>query len=144
AALQSMFGDRAGDVLHDDASRMLWREIGERALLPDAPVLWRLSVPPASGADVIVAITAAAAAECIADWAGGRVWVALDRAEELLVRGAAAAVGGHATLFAAPPDVRQTVAVFPPLPPALAALQQRVRHGFDPAGILNRGRMGPV
>ena len=144
AALHSMFGDRAGDVLHDDASRMLWREIGERALLPDTPVLWRLSAPPAAAAGVIATIAAAADAEFLADWAGGRVWVALDRAEEPLVRGAAAAAGGHASLFAAPSDVRRTVPVFPPLPPALAALQQRVRHGFDPAGILNRGRMGPV
>jgi glycolate oxidase FAD binding subunit len=33
------------------------------------------------------------------------------------------------------------VPVFPPLPPALAALQARVRAAFDPACLFNPGRM---
>jgi glycolate oxidase FAD binding subunit len=31
--------------------------------------------------------------------------------------------------------------MFQPLPPALLALHQRLKHSLDPLGILNRGRM---
>ena len=44
-------------------------------------------------------------------------------------------------LFAAPQEYRRVVRVFPPLPDALAALSERVRAQFDPAGILNPGIM---
>jgi glycolate oxidase FAD binding subunit len=33
------------------------------------------------------------------------------------------------------------VPVFQPAAPAVAALTARLKHGFDPAHILNRGRM---
>jgi glycolate oxidase FAD binding subunit len=33
--------------------------------------------------------------------------------------------------------------VFQPLAPTLLALHQRLKHVFDPHGILNRGRMYP-
>jgi glycolate oxidase FAD binding subunit len=37
--------------------------------------------------------------------------------------------------------VRRNVDVFPPQQTGLANLSERVRHGFDPKNILNRGRM---
>jgi glycolate oxidase FAD binding subunit len=37
--------------------------------------------------------------------------------------------------------LRRSVPVFEPQPPALAALAARVKDGFDPRHILNRGRM---
>jgi glycolate oxidase FAD binding subunit len=37
--------------------------------------------------------------------------------------------------------VRAAVPVFQPEPPALAALARRVKESFDPANILNPGRM---
>jgi glycolate dehydrogenase FAD-binding subunit len=58
-----------------------------------------------------------------------------------LVHATVAAVGGHATLIRAPAAVRAKVDVFPPEPPALAALTRRIRKGFDPQGVLNAGRM---
>ena len=53
------------------------------------------------------------------------------------IRGRVEAAGGHATQFRGG-DRRAT---FHPLPPALAAIQRRLKAEFDPAGIFNPGRM---
>jgi glycolate oxidase FAD binding subunit len=41
----------------------------------------------------------------------------------------------------APASVRAAVDVFEPEAPAIAALNKRVKDGFDPKGVLNPGRM---
>ncbi len=51
---------------------------------------------------------------------------------------------GHATLVKASAALRRAVAVFEPQPPPLAALSWRVKEAFDPANILNPGRMLPI
>jgi len=48
---------------------------------------------------------------------------------------------GHATLMRAPEAVRAAVDVFEPEAPALARLTAGLRASFDPAGVLNPGRM---
>ena len=50
---------------------------------------------------------------------------------------------GHATLIRGPAALRNAVPVFEPLAPAVAALTARVKDGFDPKRILNRGRLYP-
>jgi glycolate oxidase FAD binding subunit len=57
------------------------------------------------------------------------------------IRSAFKAFGGHATLIRAPESLRQSVAVFEPQPPALAALTRRVKTSFDPQRVLNPSRM---
>jgi len=82
--------------------------------------------------------------QCLFDWAGGLVWLELAPSEdagERVVRGALADTGGHATLIRAEPAVRAAVPVFQPQAAALAALTRRLKQSFDPAGILNPGRM---
>ena len=49
--------------------------------------------------------------------------------------------GGHATLMRATPAVRAQTAAFQPQPDAVALLSARVKEKFDPAGILNPGKM---
>jgi glycolate oxidase FAD binding subunit len=77
-----------------------------------------------------------------ADWGGSLVWICTgasgDRAPE--VRALAGRVGGRATLFRAPPgaDAR----IWPPLEPAVAALNARIKASFDPLGLFNPGRLG--
>jgi glycolate oxidase FAD binding subunit len=92
--------------------------------------LWRLSLPQTAPIPALGDVLAW-------DWAGSQVWLRSDRPAAEIWRGAAA-VGGHATLFqgAAP-----GAAVFQPLGPALLALHQRLKAAFDPAGVLNPGRM---
>ncbi len=46
--------------------------------------------------------------------------------------------GGHATLFR---GGDKSAGVFHPLPPALAAIERKLKLTFDPAGIFNPGRM---
>ena len=61
-----------------------------------------------------------------------------DVIEQLLV---CLAAGGHLTVLATPPDVELTPAeVWGPSRPA-AALMRSIQQRFDPAGILNPGRL---
>lgn len=144
---ESLTGAVAGagefSLLDHPQSTALWREIRDGLLLPRAGVVWRLSVPPAVGADVAARIAAATPSEVLFDWAGGLLWVTLATAlsQQTPVRGAIGATGGHATLVRAAAAERQGAAVFEPLPAALAALTRRVKESFDPSGILSPGRM---
>jgi glycolate oxidase FAD binding subunit len=136
----------AAGQLGEDDTRWLWREVRDVncfAAEPDRP-LWRLSVPPLEGAKVAARILEQADGQCLFDWAGGLVWLELAASEdagEAIVRAALADTGGHATLIRAEPAVRAAVAVFQPQPAPLAALTRRLKESFDPAGILNPGRM---
>jgi glycolate oxidase FAD binding subunit len=78
------------------------------------------------------------------DWGGGLIWAAMPYADEpdaASIRGAVASLGGHATLVRAPAAIRASVDVFEPEAAGLAALNKRVKEGFDPKGVLNPGRM---
>jgi glycolate oxidase FAD binding subunit len=148
------------EELHSLRSAILWREIRDVVhLLPDlSRLLWRLSVPPASGARVVREVmppprsgggqgggrTASAPLDYFYDWSGGLIWLALpatDDASAAAIRAAVVRHGGHATLMRAPAATRLAVPVFEPQPAALAALTRRVKDSFDPRRILNPGRM---
>jgi glycolate oxidase FAD binding subunit len=143
-ALLKEFG--AVTLLDEKQSRALWRSI--RYVMPFTTAmartrpLWRISVAPRRGHEIARAITPAA--QMFYDWAGGLVWVAMPFAGEpdaTAIRGAVAALGGHATLVRAPAAVRASVEVFAPEEPAVRALGKRVKESFDPKGVLNPGRM---
>ena len=142
-ALLGPFG--AVEELHSKNSATLWREIREvRAFADDSRPLWRLSVPPASGAAAAARVAEAADVRALFDWGGGLVWLAVDGAPdagEVPVRAAAMAVGGHATLVRADAPTRAARAVFQPQATGLAALTARIKRAFDPTGVLNPGRM---
>ena len=146
AALRALLG-RFGAVeeLHSKNSATLWREIRDvHPFAGDDRPLWRLSVPPASGADAAARVAAGADVDVLFDWGGGLVWLAVGGAPdagEAAVRAAAAAVGGHATLVRADAPTRAARAVFQPQAQGLAALSTRIKRAFDPAGVLNPGRM---
>ena len=142
-ALLGRFG--AVEELHSKNSATLWREIRDvRAFADDGRPLWRLSVPPASGAAAAARVAEAADVRALFDWGGGLLWLAVDGAPdagEVAVRAAAMAVGGHATLVRADAPTRAARAVFQPQATGLAALTARIKRAFDPAGVLNPGRM---
>ena len=133
--------------LDADETHTLWRfvrDVGPFA--DDVRPVWRVSVPPMRGPAVLEALRAEVPCEGFYDWAGGLIWLALapaDDAGEAIVRRAIQAQSGHATLIRGPASVRARVAVFEPEAPALAALSQRVKAGFDPLNLLNPGRMYP-
>ena len=137
----------AAELLSDSAARAPWRALTDvRAFSGEQDcVVWRISVAPQSGPGVSTAICRSLDAKTVLDWGGGLVWCAVagsaaDGGAEI-VRAAAKAVGGHATLIRASEELRGRVAVFEPQPPALAALSRRIKESFDPERVLNPGRM---
>ncbi len=131
------------EELHTANSTRLWTEIRDVAsLLPDdGTALWRASVTPSGGPLVIAA---AADGDYLLDWGGGLVWLSMPATGDGgagVIRSAVKAVGGHAMLVRAAPALRAAVPVFEPQEPGLARLNARVKEGFDPARVLNPGRM---
>ncbi len=136
AACQRLGGER-----QDDSEGRIsadWRASRELSLpwfqARGARDLWRLSVPPSAP---VLDLPEAPYIE----WHGGQRWVRALPADGPTLRRAAAAAGGHATLFM--PAVPETPGRFAPLAPPLARIQRDLQREFDPAGILNPGRLYP-
>jgi glycolate oxidase FAD binding subunit len=149
AALRQELRDfGAAEQLFDEAGALAWRALADVRAFAAEPerVVWRISVAPQSGPTVAAAITAALDARIFYDWGGGLVWCALAADAEAdggstIVRSAAKAAAGHATLIRGGATLRGRIPVFEPQPPALEALSRRIKESFDPKRILNPGRM---
>ncbi len=141
-----------GEVAHcdGDTSRQLWRAV--RDVTPFAHqgpagehAVWRVVTPPAAGLALGRDLTRAVGADYLADWGGGLIWLAVEEgadAQMAQVHAIAARHGGHAALVRASDPVRRLAASLMPRDGALEALNRRIKAGFDPLDILNRGRMG--
>jgi glycolate oxidase FAD binding subunit len=135
------------DKLAGDDSRALWRQLRDVApIVGVAGQVWRVSVAPTDACAVVEGLRRAGVPLLAHyyDWAGGLIWLCVDAAPDAhaaIIRAEVDAVGGHATLIRASGEARAQVDVFHPQPAALAALSQRVKDSFDPAHILERGRM---
>ncbi|MCX5512505.1 2-hydroxy-acid oxidase [Kaistia algarum] len=143
-AILKPFG--AATAIEGDASQALWRPIADVTALGDAPgdAVWRISVKPSEGPAVGGRLETELGSSLLYDWGGGQIWAsARDEGDAgaAIVR-AAIAPGGHATLVRASPVTRAAVPVFEPQPAAVVAMAEKVRAEFDPAGVLNPGRMG--
>ncbi len=144
AAALGRFG--AARVIEDAGSRPLWRTIRDAlplaAGLAESDAVWRISVPPSQGPR-LAAAAAAAGGRWFLDWGGGLVWISApaDEARHRSITEAASAAGGVWTLLRAPASLRPGLSALPPLSPTLERLTRRVKAAFDPAGILNPGRM---
>ena len=118
-----------GEVIAD--SRGFWSGLREQHhpfFAGDAP-LWRCTLPP-------LAPRLSLDGTPLIEWNGPQRWYRCPPG--VTAFDAAAAVGGHATLFRHTPDAGET---FAPLPAALLRLHRALKREFDPAGILNPGRM---
>jgi glycolate oxidase FAD binding subunit len=135
------------ETLDEHDSAALWRGLRDAApVAAKVGQIWRISVAPSEGFAVVERIrrTGAPVLAHFYDWAGGLIWLRLETAPDAhaaVVRGVVDACGGHATLIRASAETRATVDVFHPQPAALAALTRRVKASFDPAHVLERGRM---
>ncbi|MCX5570749.1 FAD-binding protein [Kaistia nematophila] len=134
------------DIIAAEASRVLWKGIRDVEALevPHEAAIWRISVRPTDGPKVGDALAAALGSRLVYDWGGGLVWASAPGEGDggaAVVRAAVTAVGGHAMLVRGSPTLRATVPVFEPEEPAVAAMSRLIKATFDPAGVLNPGRM---
>ena len=136
-----------GDIheLDRDNSLEFWSELRQLSVLQgsQSPV-WRISTKPSAGPKVVGAISSYMGCRAFYDWSGGLIWAEVlptTDAGAADVRRVVATHGGHATLMRAGPEVRATVEVFQPLESGLERLSRKLKSAFDPAGILNPGRM---
>jgi glycolate oxidase FAD binding subunit len=127
-------------------SAALWRQVCDVEFLaePRSEAIWRLSVAPTRGPSLAHLIGNHIAGRCFYDWGGGLIWLATPAtgdAGAAAIRTALAVTGGHATLIRAPEAVRARVEVFQPLTESLKPITAGLKASFDPAALLNPGRM---
>lgn len=144
AAALKRFG--AAEIVSGGESEALWREVRDVAAFHGGEgAVWRVSVKPTDGPQLVAALQAGGDFDAGYDWGGGLVWLRTPEAGDAgaaAIRAETRARGGHATLVRASAATRAAVEVFEPEPAPIAALTQRLRREFDPRGVLNRGRMG--
>jgi len=130
AAIAAARASLGGEELAD--GQRWWHELREHRLpffAGDTP-LWRLSVKSTAAPMDLPG-------DWLIDWGGAQRWLRTPASAEQ-VRQAARAAGGHATLFR---GGDRSGEVYTPLPAAVASLHRRLKSAFDPAGILNPGRL---
>lgn len=129
-AVEAAKAKMGGEVFADGAA--YWRDLREHrlAFFDPARPLWRLSLPQ-------TAEPLELAHPQLIEWGGGVRWVSGDP-DPLSIRSSVERAGGHATLFR---GGDKAIGVFHPLKPAILKIHRRLKEAFDPAGILNPGRM---
>jgi glycolate oxidase FAD binding subunit len=135
AGLGALTPALGGEPLAPSAAAAFWHDVREHRhpFFLAARSLWRLSMPATAAAKAVTVGRQAAF-----EWNGAQVWLADAPAQ--MVAAVAGECGGEATHFRRAAD-ESPADVFPPLPPALLELHRAVKRVFDPAGILNPGRM---
>jgi glycolate oxidase FAD binding subunit len=120
----------AGGTVPDN----FWNDLrDQRSPFFTTATLWRLSVPS-------VAPVLDLPGEQLVEWGGALRWLKSDAAPEM-IRAAAAQVGGSATLYRAPAELKGRVGAFAPLSAPLLKLHRNLKAAFDPRGIFNPGRL---
>lgn len=115
-----------------DNSEDFWRSLTEQQhafFQTDKPLI-RLSVPATSNTDSIDG-------EQLVEWSGALRWLKTETPVED-IRHIAKSLGGHATAYK---NFSNDDEYFQPLDSVNLKLQQRLKDAFDPAGILNPGRL---
>ena len=121
-----------GDIVDDTEAIAFWRDLRDQRaefFASDLP-MWRLSVP-STCKPLQMNLP-----QWI-EWGGALRWVR-GFTDAKALRAAMDTVGGHATRFR---HGDKSSGVFQPLQPVLAKIHRNLKAAFDPANILNRGRM---
>jgi glycolate oxidase FAD binding subunit len=126
AAVAKLGGERDADAPG------FWRSLREQSTsFFDGPEpLWRLSLPARTPPLEVPG-------RQIIEWGGALRWLKSDAPADRM-RAAAQAAGGHATLFRA---ADKRAGAFAPLDAVKLRLHRELKSVFDPAGILNPGRL---
>lgn len=134
------------EILRDKESASLWSVVRDATpfAAEQSHAVWRVSVAPQAAPALLAILGRAFDAQYFLDWGGGLIWLAVKGAADggaSAIRAALPPDSGHATLIRGSASLRASVPVFQPLAPGVAALSARVKDGFDPKRIFNRGRL---
>jgi glycolate oxidase FAD binding subunit len=141
AAVDAACGALGGETIEPGLAASFWdglRDqtdeffVGAARAVQGGATLWRLSVPQ-------TAPVLALSGEQLIEWGGAQRWLCTS-APATQLREAAAAVGGHATLFR---GSDKSPGVLSPLSAPLARIQRQLKAAFDPDGVFNPGRLYP-
>jgi glycolate oxidase FAD binding subunit len=139
AAIAAACGKLGGTRLAPEQAKQWWssvRDQSEEFFVLDATALaggeclWRLSIPATTAALPLPG-------EQFIEWNGAQRWCRT-KADAQQIRSLAVECGGHATLVRA---TDKSGGVFTPLSAVLMRIHQGLKQAFDPAGILNPGRL---
>jgi glycolate oxidase FAD binding subunit len=132
SAVEAAIKKLGGTLVEAAQAERFWTGIREHAdpFFTLSGPLWRLSVKSTTPSLDIPG-------QQLIEWGGALRWLK-SYADAKSIRDAAARSGGHATLFR---GGDRSKGVFHPLPPVLMKLHYNLKQAFDPAGILNPGRM---
>jgi glycolate oxidase FAD binding subunit len=131
-------------VLDDTDSQAFWGELRYLSVVHGDRPLWRILTKPGHAAAVIAGIRRHMPVEAYYDWSGGLIWLEVPESADAGatdVRRVLASYGGHAMLIRASDAARAQVEVFHPVDPGIERMTLALKSVFDPAGVLNRGRM---
>jgi glycolate oxidase FAD binding subunit len=135
------------EILQANDHNGFWDEVRDFPLEADR-LIYRVTVPRASAAAVIQAVhnfsTAGFRSAIVSDLLMGTVWISLAANDEAVkwftkLYTEFREYRGHATLVAAPPELKQGIDVWGPAPPGLS-LMREIKRQFDPKSLLNPGR----
>jgi len=131
-AVDAAVGKIGGTVVDPAQAARFWTAIREHLdpFFASSTTLWRVSVKSS-------APPLALPGTQLVEWGGALRWLK-SGADPATIRAAAKAAGGHATQFR---GGDRSAGTFHPLSAELMKLHRRLKHTFDPAGILNPGRM---
>lgn len=120
-----------GEPLPDGEARAFWTALRDQRLewfAGDLP-LWRIALP--AGAPPL------GHEPTLIEWGGMQRWIRSGRTATD-IREQVGAMGGHATLMR---GGDRTAGAFQPLAAPMLAIHRRLKQQFDPAGVLNPGRL---
>ena len=130
SAVESARRRMGGDVLN--GAETFWSGVREHhhGFFAGETPLWRLAGPPATP-------PLALPGKQLLEWGGAQRWLT-GEVDGPAVRRLVTEAGGHAALFRGGDRGKER---FHPLPQTVSDLHRRLKHAFDPKGILNPGRM---
>jgi glycolate oxidase FAD binding subunit len=142
-SLLKRFG--AYELLDQNACQAVWWQVADVAPFTGMDgMVWRISIAPSKAAALAHTLRRHGDVKLFYDWGGGLIWViaAEDPQTARAIKATSRAQGGHALLIRASADFRDSAFDFGPQEGAVAALSAKVKQAFDPANILNTGRLG--
>lgn len=123
----------------DTNAAELWVAIAQGRFDRPDQALWRIHLPPSHAADFSTRVERVDGL-CMLDWAGAAGWVSVSTEHDL--RAELGACGGHAMLIRTPEEMGSAMPIRQPENPSISVLSARIKHAFDPAGILDPHRFG--